>query len=212
MDARQRTPTTSLAMIGVLALVFASAIAGCSIFNNSGAPSKPIYVSGQTGDVLTVPYPNGVYVESDNNTADLYFTTIPGVGEPGVSMKGVSGSVLHVHMFLKPRAGKTPIDFTASNVTITHILVAEGAVGVYGGAGFMLPSSDPGASTFGGALRDVTLRPTSRTDGFSDQLGWNELAGTLRASRDPERASQIAAWVDAVLADDRLVATAETER
>ena len=208
MDARHHPLTVSL--IGAVLIVAVSMIGGCSVFSGVGGASTPVFVSGQTGDRLSIDYPDGVYQESDNNTADLYFSTIEGVGEPGVPMSGVSGSVLHVHMFLEPRAGKTPIDFTAANITVTHILVAEGAIGVYGGAGFMLPSGDAGASTFGGRLREVTLRPTALTDGFSDKLGWNELGGTLQAQRDPQRASRSAAWVDAVLADRRLVATADS--
>ena len=209
-SARPRARFSSIAFAFALPIV-AMTLGGCSLFSGVGGGGTPVYVSGQTGDRLAIDYPDGVYVESDNNTADLYFTTIPGVGEPGVSMRGVSGSVLHVHMFLEPRAGKTPIDFTAANVTVTHILVAEGAIGVYGGAGFMLPSGDAGSSTFGGRLREVTLRPTALTDGFGERLGWNELAGSLNARRDPARASRIASWVDAVLADQRLVATAESD-
>lgn len=182
-----------------------AALTGCGVFAGFGNASTPVYVSGATGDTLEVRYPTGVYVERDPNTADLYFSTLDGVGVPGAPMQGVSGSVLHVHFFLKPRAGRTPIDFTAANVTVTHIVVAEGAVGVYGGAGFMLPSGDLGSSSFGGRLRDVTLRPTALTDGFSDELGWNELAGTMKAQRNPDRASQIASWVDAVLSDPRVV-------
>lgn len=180
-------------------------MSSCALFAGAGGPSTPVFTSAATGDALRVAYPEAVYVERDANTADLYFSSITGVGVPGAPMRAVSGSVLHVHMFLKPRAGRTPIDFTAANVTVTHILVANGAIGVYGGAGFMLPSGDAGAATFGGRLREVTLRPTAMTDAFDDELGWNELAGVLRAARDPDRAAQIASWVDAVLADDRLV-------
>lgn len=198
-----RRPVRAL-LIPALALS-SLAMSGCGLLAGVGSPSQPVFVSGQTGDRLSVSYPTGVYVESDPNTADLYFTTIPGVGQPGISMQGVSGSVLHVRMFIKPRAGRTPIDYTAVNITVTHVLVADGAVGVYAGAGFMLPSGDVGASNFGGKLKDVTLRPTALTDGFSDQLGWNELDGSLRVVRDPDRAERIASWVDALLADQRLV-------
>ncbi|GAB4517097.1 MAG: hypothetical protein Tsb0013_21440 [Phycisphaerales bacterium] len=208
MDAPRTMTTRTLMSLLAMGLMV---MGGCSVFSGAGAPATPVYVSGQTGDRLTIDYADGVYIESDNNTADLYFTTIPGLGQPGVPMQGVSGSVLHVHMFLEPRAGKTPIDFTAANITVTHILVAQGAIGVYGGAGFMLPAGDAGSATFGGALREVTLRPTARTDGFADRLGWNELAGSLRARRDEAGASRIAAWVDAVLADGRLVTTAESD-
>ncbi len=180
---------------------------GCSGLGWTGG-SSPSFRSSVSGDFLDPSYTTAVYATSDANTADLYFSTIPGIGQPGVSMAGVSGSVMHVHMFLKPLAGRTPIDFTAANVTVTHIVVSEGAYGVYGGAGFMLPAGSVGSRSFGGRLEDATLRPTARTAGFVDRMGWNELSGKLSAELDEERAGEIAAWVDALLASDPLVPVA----
>lgn len=160
--------------------------------------ADPTFVAADSATRLEPDYDTAVYIPRDRNTADLYFSTIAGIGQPGMSMRGASGSVLHVHMFLKPRAGRTPIDFDASNITVTHYVLAKGAVGVYGGAGFMLPSGTPGDSDFGGRARGVTLRPMARTAGFADRLGWNELSGKLSAERDDARAAEIAAFLAAV--------------
>ena len=50
--------------------------------------------------------------------------------------------VLHAQLLWQPKPGATPVDPTATNVTLRLLLVTEGEVGLYGGAGFAWPSGD----------------------------------------------------------------------
>ena len=178
--------------------------AGIGGIGGAGGDAAMVFESTASPAVFAVRPVEAVYRPVDRNTADLYFTDIPGVGAPGSSGLGLTGSVVHVHLFLTPKAGSTPIDFTASNMTVTHVLLADGAFGVYSGAGFLLPNAPPGGRSLGGRVEDATLRPGGRAPGFAERLGWNELSGRLSATRDERRSAQLAAWLDAVLDDPRL--------
>ena len=63
--------------------------------------------------------------------------------------------------------------------------------GVYSGGGFLLTSSRPGRSTFGGPIRDATLQLITASPGFVDQLGHSVFTGSISARRDEELAARI---------------------
>ena len=149
-------------------------------------------------------YLTGVYDSDDPNSAHIFLTDIDRLGRPGLSGEGMTGSVVYIHMFLLPKAGRTPIEFSAANTTIKHAVIADGAFGVYGGGGFLLPEGPPGGSIFSGRIQGATLRPLSFTDAFGDRLGWNEMSGTVAVRYDPERAQEIGRWMRALIEDPRL--------
>lgn len=170
-----------------------------------GGGSSILFDSTAHNHVLRPVFSTQVFTADDINTADVYLTDIPGLGTPEATGEGMTGNVVHIHMFLYPKAGQTPIDFTASNTTITHVVLANGAYGVYSGAGFLLPSNNPTkGSTFKGHIADATMMPVSATSGFDDLLGWNELSGSIAAKRDDERAEQIRQFLAAILANPNL--------
>ena len=184
-----------------LALAFLSASCGML----PGGRSSIVFDSTARGHVLHPALTTQVFTAESLNSADVYLTDIPGVGTPEGVGEGMTGNIIHIHMFLYPKAGQTPIDFTASNTTITHVVLAKGAYGIYAGAGFLLPSSKPTkGSTFKGNIADATMMPVSATSGFNDLLGWNELSGSINAKRDDDRAEQIRAFLAAILANPDL--------
>ena len=71
-----------------------------------------------------------VYADADENTVDIYFTDLPESVWSAWTMGRASplwtggGTIGHVHLFLWPRAGRTPIDFAASNATLTLAVIA----------------------------------------------------------------------------------------
>lgn len=170
-----------------------------------GKRSNIVFESTGRGHILSPALTTQVFTADELNTADIYLTDIPGVGTPEADGVGMTGNIIHIHMFLYPKAGRTPIDFTASNTTINHVVLADGAYGIYSGAGFLLPSGSPmKGSTFKGQIADATMMPISATSGFEDLLGWNELSGSIAATRDDERAEQIRAFLAAILANPNL--------
>lgn len=144
--------------------------------------------------VITSDFSVRTYIPFDKNTADLYFSDIPSerLLDPSDNLANAVGSILHIHLFLVPVAGETPIDATACNVTVRQIVLAgprgasgkHPAMGIYGGGGFLLPDDNPGANSLGGNLFDATLKLTHSTPGFVDRLGAARMSGTLSARRD----------------------------
>ncbi|MFN7022530.1 MAG: hypothetical protein ACK4WH_14550, partial [Phycisphaerales bacterium] len=149
--------------------------------------------------VLSPRLATTLYGRIDSNTADLYFSDLPEdrLIDPREPLGGAPGSLLHIHYFLNPAAGKTPIDDTACNVTIKHYVLAgvdasgSPVFGVYGGGGFLLPSGQPGSNVFGGSMREGTHRLLHATPGFTDALGPSELSGKMLAVRDDDAADLI---------------------
>lgn len=146
----------------------------------------------ENGSVLSADMTTRVYTSDDPDTADIYMTDLPpGVWNAGADVSDMSGVLLHIHMFLRPKAGHTPIEDTASTAVIRCLVLAKGEVGVYGGGGFFVNDGTPGGSSFGGSVRNGSLRLVRRTDGFVDRLGPCTFAGSVSGKKDPQTAMLI---------------------
>lgn len=168
-------------VLGVLGLT------GC------GTTSGVTLTGVKTSTTLTMTPPLAVYRFADKNTADVYMTDLPReVFDAQADLTGISGQLTHVHLFVAPEAGRTPIDDTACSVTVRHIVVAQGQIGIYGGGGFMYPSRRPGREQFKGSINGATLRLVAATPGFEDKLGAAELAATVRSVLDEPMAGALA--------------------
>ena len=188
--------------LAIACLFSVTTLTGCGAL----APSKSSKLSFEATSKparLQPHFTTHVFVSDDINFAHIYLTDIENLGTPEARGEGMTGNILHIHMFLYPKAGKTPIDFTASNATITHVVLADGAYGIYAGGGFFLPSGKP-KSKLAGRIAEATLRPIAATSGFEDLLGWNELTGNVGATRDDDRAAEIDAFLQAIIANPEL--------
>ena len=200
--------TRRIATAGFL-VVATGTLTGCSMLGGAGiggGRASAGVTSIEQGARLMPTWRTAIYATSDVNTADVILSDL----EPDALMRAISdeselrtvdGSVLRVRMFITPRAGRTPIDFTASNTSATLVVMSGGEIGVYGGGGFMLPSGKPGNRYFSGRLRDATLKPAGATPGFDDLLGASDLFGRISAQRDDASASRVAAWMGAVVGE-----------
>ena len=104
----------------------------------------------------------------------------------------LDGQILHIELLWRPKPGATPMDSTATNASIRHIVLSNGEVGIYAGAGFAMPSGNPERDksiTF--TLRDASLQLQEGTAGFVDLLSPAQLTGTFTARRDDKRARQL---------------------
>lgn len=125
-----------------------------------------------------------IYGYDDTSTADIYLTTLSREQlRPGADLSEVSGHLIHIQMFVKPRPGRTPIAPTAFNAAVTHIVIANGRLGIYRGGGFLLPGGNVGDLNFGGRLIGGTLRLESNSEGFRDLLGASALRANFRAEK-----------------------------
>lgn len=90
-----------------------------------------------------------------------------------------------IRLFWKPRAGRTPIQSSATNATIHYIIFpGSEAVGIYAGAGFVFPTNKVGSSTLTASLWDASLSFADGTVTFEDLLGKAAMKGKFKARRN----------------------------
>lgn len=195
-------------LVPFLAVCAASLLpGGCTFWGRGGTP---IITSASSGLTLTPALPTRIYDFADRNTADFYMTDLPPeTWAGGGDVSHATGVLMHIHMFLASKPGSTPIASGATVVNTRIIVLAGGAMGVYGGGGFLLRSGEAGDDEFGGRLPHATLRLLRATPGFVDRLGPSELDGFFEATLDAEQASQMRRAFDTLIAKTAPVAMVE---
>lgn len=188
-------------MVGLL--VLSALVSGCSAlpgvggFDSSGAMSLRSLVADRVDLPLSwdtacfapaARTPDGLNLPSTS----FYFSDIP---LPELMSGEVrTGQLIHIDLLWRPKPGQTPMDSSATNAALMVILVTDGRVGVYGGAGFATISGSPAAVADGATIalkiHDSTLRLVSATDGFADLLSPAILTGSATATRDEQTARQ----------------------
>ncbi len=164
-----------------------------------GCASRPtLQLQGiETQRVLLPEYVTAVYRAIDENTADIFLSDLPAdqiegrLSNAASGLAGTPGVVIHIHVFLTPVAGRTPIEFSASNVSMTAVVMTGESVGIYAGGAFCLPSTAMGRAKFKGRLREGTMRLVHSEQGFEDMLGATEVSGRVFARRDDNLAGRI---------------------
>lgn len=203
-------PTFRLCCFSPLLLALAVSLGGCGLGSTDlrleaiveEAVVQPVF---RLRAYMPSPSPN------DRNTADIYLSDLPAerLLDPDDTLADAVGSIVHIHLFLVPVAGSTPIDATACNATVRQVVLAgprgadgsRPAIGVYGGGGFLLPDNTPGGGSLSGELLDATLRLTNATPGFVDRLGAARLKGDFAARRNDSLARGVAQRLDALISD-----------
>ena len=183
-------PTARLATLVGLLVVLQACTIGADVSLRSTDGSR----------VLRPTLTDLAYVGADKNTVDIFLTDLTRAElDPYAPIDGVDGHIVHIHMFIAPKAGKTPIAITATNATVRFMVLADGAVGVYEGAGFLLPSTDTDRPAFIARMQRAPLRLITANDRFTDPLGNAEFELDVVAPRDAAVVSRISAKFGAVL-------------
>lgn len=170
----------------LLLLLLCPLLAACGDFKLWGGPSADLsVVSSKDGATLRPKFSTTVYRAADESTIDIYLTDLPmaRLADGTDKLEGLAGSVVHVSLFLQPSAGKTPIDPTACSGALRQLVVADGAMGMYAGGGF-ITTGDPGKETISGTLRGGTVRLIRATKDFNDLLGPASMEGKFTARYD----------------------------
>jgi hypothetical protein len=166
----------------LLVAALAMWVGGCGITPSTGSARIQ---SIEHRSVLAADLPVRVYSFKGLDSADVYMTDLPPqVWNAGADVSEMSGLLVHVHMFVRPEAGHTPIENTASTAIIRCVVLAKGEIGVYGGAGFFVNDDTPGDKTFGGGVHNGTVRLLSATGGFVDRLGPSTFSGAVSGNQD----------------------------
>lgn len=97
---------------------------------------------------------------------------------------------LHAQLIWLPKPGLTPLDPSATNLVVRVVIVSDGEVGMYGGAGFARIDGEPGDERVEIEVEGGTLTLLERTKGFNDLLSPAGFSGTFAADFAPEEASR----------------------
>lgn len=101
-----------------------------------------------------------------------------------------NGVFLHAQLMWEPKAGMTPLDPTATNVVTRILVVSEGEVGLYGGAGFARVDGTRGEERVELEIEGGTLTLLEKTPGFNDLLSPAGFSGTFAADLAPDEAAR----------------------
>ena len=179
-------------------------LAGCNALRGGGGSGgTSTIISDTTGSVYETNLRTRVYTYHDDNTADIYLTDLTDAQltaffQTNADWSQISGTIVHVHLFLDPRPGKTPIEPTAANASIRYGIISNGQIGIYDGAGFMLPGQKPGNKSISGTFQAAPLRLSRATPGFADPLTPARLDLSFDAKLDVAASPELQARLDAL--------------
>lgn len=192
-------PRTILPLSFLTLLLPLTGCAGLGPGTLTGSAGSGEVVSESLATRLDLDLPTRVSIVHDRNTAEVYLTdlspaTLERLAEGRIS-PDISGTVLAVRIFLNPKPGRTPIERTAASATARLVVIARGQVGVYDGAGFIMPGRSLRRGYAAGTLRNAPTRLTRATPGFQDLLASGRLEFGFRAPADQPAAARLAGVV-----------------
>lgn len=178
-------------LVFLLLLALAPFIPGCGIIQNSDSSVGTLQVASLGGDSIAVEGDYQTAVYSDQLTTDMSFYVSDVPLEQLISGDFRSGQVVHVEKLWQPQAGKTPLDSSATNVSIRYVVFSESEVGIYHGGGFATFKEHSGGVRVTVTVLDASLRLGESTPGFHDLLGPTQLVGNITAKLDRANARKL---------------------
>ncbi len=146
------------------------------------------------GEYITAFYAHGNSVETSFILSDVGLDQL-------LSGQFSRGIVVRVDLLWMPKPGATPMDSSATNASIQYVIVADGELGVYAGAGFALPEGDASGRSLEVHLRDASLEFLESTDGFVDLLSPATLTGSFTATHNDQRTRQLSSALRRLVRD-----------
>lgn len=181
---RSIVSTGARSLAGCLALLLLVACSQRGVHGELRATSL-----GAEPAVLAPNFKTAVYAVDRESVASFYLSDL--TTDELLSGNFERGQIIHIEMLWLPRAGATPMDESAANVSVRKVLIIDGQVGVYGGTGFALPSGAPGDDRLSVSLFDATLDLIDASNRFNDALSPALLEGVFTAERDDSLAERI---------------------
>ena len=159
------------------------ALAGCAI--EPGGLVEAVG-SGDTAVRLPSEFTSGTFSVEPAATT-VVFSDIP--YEELADGTAKDGRFLHIEVLWRPRAGRTPIETSSTNLSIRFVVVSNGEVGVYVGGGFAwVKGGREGDGALGLEIIGSSISLIDKTPGFVDLLSPASLLGELGALRNAENA------------------------
>jgi hypothetical protein len=139
--------------------------------------------------VLRGHFATAYYTDQAGPETTLFFSDVP--FDDLVHGRLDHGHVVRLDLLWVPLAGETPVDRSAANVSIRYVVIADGEVGVYAGAGFAWPRGAAGDRTLGINMVGGSLTLLEHSEGFRDLLSPAEVTGEVTALLDQRRTRQM---------------------
>ncbi|TVQ56209.1 MAG: hypothetical protein EA377_02445 [Phycisphaerales bacterium] len=176
-------PRTLAAVFGLLLICNLAGCAGRSFFD-FGGPQGTVQVRSFGEDAVRVEsrLGFGIYTQREQVEHTFILSDVP--LDQLVSGEVRSGQIVHIEFLWTPRPGSTPVEATGVNTSVRYILISEGELGIYSGAGFAMVRGQLDSDQVTIDVRDASLRLTDQTDGFVDLLTPARLTATMGAQRD----------------------------
>jgi hypothetical protein len=203
--------TNHIALPAILALTLAIPLVGCNAIRGGGGSGGSSTIFSDANQTrFKASFPIKAYTFHDDNTADIYLTDLTDQElttffAPDADWSSISGTLVQIHLFLDPKPGKTPIEHTAATAAIRYAIIAQGQIGIYDGAGFMLPGAKPGKDSISGTIHAAPLRLTRQTPQFADLFGAAKADLSFKAKLNDAQAPELRARLDAMAAKTRPV-------
>lgn len=170
-------------MMATVATAWLLASAGCSI---TPGGAVEIVGSGDTAVRLTSEFTTGTYAIEPAQTT-VVFSDIP--YEELATGTAKNGQFLHIEVLWRPKAGRTPVEPSSTNLSIRFVVVSNGEVGVYIGGGFAwIDGGKPADEAIGLEITGASVSLVDKTPGFVDLLSPAILIGELGAQKNAENA------------------------
>ncbi len=179
--------TIKRALLSACAIALISTIPGCDSVKQVGSmriqslDADPVAIDAK---YTTAFYAHGGSVESSFILSDVPLEKL-------LKSKVSNGHILHVQMLWIPKPGSTPMDSSATNVSLRYIIMSNGELGLYTGAGFAIPQDKMGSDLVEIDLRSASLTLTDSTPGFVDLLTPAKLTGDFTATLNDQRTQQM---------------------
>jgi hypothetical protein len=142
--------------------------------------------SGDTAVRLTSEFTTGTYAIEPAQTT-VVFSDIP--YEELATGTAKNGRFLHIEVLWRPKAGRTPVEPSSTNLSIRFVVVSNGEVGVYIGGGFAwIDGGKPADEAIGLDITGASVSLVDKTPGFVDLLSPAILVGELGAMKNAENA------------------------
>lgn len=175
----------------ILFMLVAAILPGCGFLQASDSSVGNLQVASLGGDSIAVEgdYTTALYSDQLTTDTSVYVSDIP--IDQLISGDFRSGQVVHVEKLWQPKAGKTPLDSSATNVSIRYVVFSEGEVGIYHGGGFATFKEHDDGRRVTVSVLDASLRLGESTPGFNDLLGPTQLVGNITAKLDRASARKV---------------------
>jgi hypothetical protein len=174
--------TAATLTLGLLLTVLT--LAGCAGWGGGGG-SLSVTSLEPSGGQLRGGFEQGIYRYDDRNTVTVVLFDGPADNPT---------QAVTIRMFWKPRAGRTPIDQTATNSVLNYVILPgdpSQEAGIYSGAGFTYPSGKAGGRSFQASVWEAHLKLSDASANFQDRLGPAQLTGGFSARRDDAQVDQV---------------------